>query len=89
MATFLISFWSDMIYADTQSEGERKIELEKIQILGVLERPKVLFPVRWKDPDPPKKEEDKIERGFREEIFDLWDVDTMVNEPMDRGERKP
>lgn len=66
-----------MIYAETQKEEEKKIELEKIQILGVLERPSVLFPVRWKDPEAPEEKMDKIERSFKEEIFDFGDVDSI------------
>lgn len=76
-AIFLISFWSGMIYAETQKEEEKKIELEKIQILGILERPSVLFPVRWKEPEAPEEKADKIERSFKEEIFDFGDVDNM------------
>lgn len=76
-ALFLISFWSDMIYAETQKEEEKKIELEKIQILGVLERPSVIFPVRWKEPEAPGEKTYKLERSFKEEIFDFGDMDTI------------
>ena len=59
------------------AEKDKKIELEKEEIIGVLERPNVIFPIRWKDPDGPNEREYKLQRSFKEEIFDFVDMDSM------------
>ena len=58
-------------------EKDRKIELEKEEIIGVLERPNVIFPIRWKDPDGTNERGYKLQRSFKEEISDFVDMDSM------------
>lgn len=79
---FLISLWGGRIYAEPQKEKDSKIQLEKEEILGILERPNVLFPIHWKDTEVPEEKSYKLQRSFKEEIFDFVDMETikrMVN----------
>lgn len=73
----ILSLLSGIVYAEEQKEEERKIELEKMQIFGVLERPNVIFPTRWKDPDAPEERIYKLKRSFKEEIMDFVDMDKI------------
>ena len=78
----ILSLWSDRIYAEAQKEKDRRIELEKEEIVGILERPNVLFPIRWKDTEVPEEKSYKLQRSFKEEIFDFVDMERikrMVN----------
>lgn len=73
----LISFWSIGVYAESTKEKDSKIELEKEEIVGVLERPNVLFPIRWKDTEAPEEKPHGLQRSFKEEIFDFVDRERM------------
>lgn len=79
LAIFLISLWGDRVYAEPQKEKDSKIQLEKEEIIGVLERPNVLFPVRWKDTEAPAEKSYELQRSFKEEIFDFVDMEKMGN----------
>jgi hypothetical protein len=79
---FIISLWGDRIYAEAQKEKDRRIELEKEEIVGILERPNVFFPIRWKETEAPEERPHKLQRSFKEEIFDFVDMERikrMVN----------
>ncbi|MBI5199912.1 MAG: hypothetical protein HZA09_07865, partial [Nitrospirae bacterium] len=71
---FMIPLWGDTVSAETQGREGKKIELEKVQILGILERPNVLFPIGWKDPEGPHEAVYKLKKSFKEEIFDFVDM---------------
>lgn len=66
-------------YAEDKEEG-KKIELEKTEVLGVLERPAVIFPVRWKYPEGNAAKTVIIGRSFKEEIFEFIDMETIKRE---------
>lgn len=74
---FIISLWSDRIYAEAQKEKDRRIELEKEEIVGILERPNVFFPIRWKETEVPEERPHELQRSFKEEIFDFVDIETI------------
>lgn len=73
----ILSLWSDRIYAEAQKEKDKRIELEKEEIVGILERPNVLFPIRWKDTEVSEEGSYKLQRSFKEEIFDFVDMETI------------
>lgn len=77
LAIITLSLCCDILYAETPKEKESKIELEKEEIFGILERPNVIFPVHWRDPEGPEERPFKLERSFREEIFDFVDMETF------------
>jgi len=79
LGIFLISLWGERVYAEPQKERDSKIQLEKEEILGVLERPNVLFPVRWKDTEAPQEKSYELQRSFKEEIFDFVDMEKIGN----------
>lgn len=56
--------------ADEQEPEETKIEieLEKQAIVVKIERPSIVFPVRWKNPDFPEEREYLLKQDFRDEI---------------------
>ncbi len=87
LGIFIISLWGDRIYAEMQKEKEKKIELEKEEILGILERPNVVFPIRWKDPEGPEESLYKLQRSFKEEIFDFVDMETIMHDSGDYKKR--
>ncbi len=74
---FLLFLWSDTLFAEAQKQKDSKIELEKEEILGVLERPNVLFPIRWKDTEAPTEKSYELQRSFKEEIFDFVDMERI------------
>ena len=76
---FLLFLWSDTLFAEAQKQKDSKIELEKEDILGVLERPNVLFPIRWKDTEAPAEKSYELQRSFKEEIFDFVDRERIGN----------
>ncbi|MDD5435502.1 MAG: hypothetical protein PH343_08740 [Nitrospira sp.] len=53
-----------------QQEEEKKteIELEKQAIVVKIERPSIVFPVRWKTPDIQEEREYILRQDFRDEI---------------------
>ncbi|HKZ57875.1 MAG: hypothetical protein A2Y48_03160 [Nitrospirae bacterium RIFCSPLOW2_12_42_9] len=73
---FFISLWSSIIYAE-DNKDENKIEFEKMEIIGVLERPAAIFPIRWKNPERPEEMTYELKRSFKEEIFDFLDMDAI------------
>ena len=73
----LTSFMGNILYAEVKGEGEKKIELEKTEIFGVLERPATIFPVRWKDPDGPEEKTYTLRRSFKREILEFVDMDSI------------
>ncbi|MBI5406471.1 MAG: hypothetical protein HZA18_02090 [Nitrospirae bacterium] len=73
----ILSLWSDRIYAEAQKEKDKRIELEKEEIVGILERPNVLFPIRWKDTEVPEERSYGLQRSFKEEIFEFVDMETI------------
>lgn len=79
LCVFLLSLLSDTVYAEPQKEKDSKIELEKEEIVGVLERPNVLFPIRWKDTEAPEEKPHGLQRSFKEEIFDFVDMEKLGN----------
>lgn len=74
---FLLSLCSATLFAEAQKQKDSKIELEKEDILGVLERPNVLFPIRWKDTEAPAEKSYELQRSFKEEIFDFVDMERI------------
>lgn len=77
LSVLLLSLWDNALYAEMEAQLEKKIELEKLQIFGVVERPNVVFPVRWKDPENPEERVYNFKRSFKEEIFDFVDVEDL------------
>jgi len=73
----ILSLWGDRIYAEAQKEKDRRIELEKEEIVGILERPNVFFPIRWKETEAPEERPHELQRSFKEEIFDFVDMETI------------
>lgn len=63
--------------ADEQQHGETKIEieLEKQAIVVKIERPSIVFPIRWKNPDFPEEREYLLKQDFRDEIRKLTGVE--------------
>ena len=66
-------------YAEDKEE-EKKITIEKTEVLGVLERPAVIFPVRWKYPEEHAAKTMILKRSFKEEIFEFVDMETIRQE---------
>ena len=66
-------------YAEDKEE-EKKITIEKTEVLGVLERPAVIFPVRWKYHEGYAARTVILERRFEEEIFEFVDMETIRQE---------
>jgi len=66
-------------YAEDKEE-EKKITIEKTEVLGVLERPAVVFPVRWKSPEGHQAKSVTLMRSFKEEIFEFIDMKTISQE---------
>ncbi len=75
----LISLLCKISYAEDKEE-EKKITIEKTEVIGVLERPAVIFPVRWKYPEGQPAKTLTPERSFKEEIFELIDLETIRQE---------
>ncbi|OHE57314.1 MAG: hypothetical protein A2Z47_02985 [Thermodesulfovibrio sp. RBG_19FT_COMBO_42_12] len=81
LLVFLISFLSiNTSYAEEKTEEDKKISVEKTQVFGVLERPAVIFPVRWKNPEGLPLKTIPSERSFKEEIFEFIDMETINQE---------
>ncbi len=72
----LISFIGNILYAEDKEE-EKKVTIEKTEVLGVLERPAVIFPVRWKYPEGNAGKTVIPGRSFKEEIFEFVDMETI------------
>lgn len=51
-----------------QEETNVEIEVEKQSIVVKVERPSLIFPLRWKDPDIPEEREYILKKDFSEEI---------------------
>ncbi len=51
-----------------QEENKVEIELEKQAIVVKIERPSIIFPVRWKNPDFPEEKEYNLKQDFSGEI---------------------
>ena len=51
-----------------QEENKVEIEIEKQAIVVKIERPSIIFPVRWKNPDFPEEREHILKQDFRDEI---------------------
>ncbi len=51
-----------------QEENKVEIEIEKQAIVVKIERPSIVFPVRWKNPDFPEEKEYKLKQDFSDEI---------------------
>lgn len=66
-------------YAEDKEE-EKKIIVEKTEILGVLERPAVIFPVRWKYPEGLMPGTLHSGRSFKKEILEFIDLETINEE---------
>ena len=78
---FLISLLcNETTYAEEKTEEDKKISVEKTQVFGVLERPAVIFPVRWKNPEGLPLKTIPSERSFKEEIFEFIDMETINQE---------
>jgi hypothetical protein len=75
----LISFIGNILHAEDKEE-EKKVTIEKTEVLGVLERPAVIFPVRWKYPEGHAAKTMILERSFEEEIFEFVDMETIRRE---------
>ena len=67
-------------HAEDKAEEEKKISVEKTEVIGVLERPAVIFPVRWKYPEGQPLKTLTTERSFKEEIFEFIDMETINQE---------
>ena len=78
---FLISLLSnETTYAEDKAEEEKKITVEKTEVFGVLERPAVIFPVRWKYPEWQPLKTLPSDRSFKKEIFEFIDMETINQE---------
>ena len=62
--------WTPVYAADEKEPEETKIEieLEKQAIVVKIERPSIVFPVRWKNPDFPEERDYLLKQDFRDEI---------------------
>lgn len=79
LLVFLISLLCNKIsYAEDKED--KKITIEKTEVVGVLEKPAVIFPVRWKNPEGQTAKALIPERSFKEEIFELMDMETIRQE---------
>jgi len=67
-------------YAEDKAEEEKKITVEKTEVFGVLERPAVIFPVRWKYPEWQPLKTLPSDRSFKKEIFEFIDMETINQE---------
>jgi len=67
-------------YAEDKTEEEKKISVEKTQVFGVLEKPAVIFPVRWKNPEGQPLKTLPYDRSFKEEIFEFIDMGIINQE---------
>jgi hypothetical protein len=69
---------ANALYAadETQQQEENKVEIEveKQSIVVKVERPSLIFPVRWKDPDIPEEREYILKKDFSEEIKKIIDI---------------
>ncbi len=80
MFIVLISFLCiNTSYAE-EKEADKKITIEKTEVLGVLEKPAVIFPVRWKNPEGKPAKTLTPERNFKDEIFEFIDMETIRQE---------
>ena len=79
MVITLISCTTNILFAE-EKEEEKKITIEKTEVLGVLERPAVIFPVRWKSPEGQPAKSVTLMRSFKEEIFEFIDMKTIRQE---------
>ena len=75
----LISFIGNILYAEDKEE-EKKITIEKTEVLGKLEQPAVIFPVRWTYPEGRAAKTVILGRSFKEEIFEFIDMETIKRE---------
>lgn len=69
--SFLIFQPANPAFAAEEQEPEEtkiEIELEKQAIVVKIERPSIVFPVRWKNPDFPEEREYLLKQDFRDEI---------------------
>ena len=81
-ATFIVLIsllCNNTSYAEDKEE-EKKITIEKTEVLGQLERPAVIFPVRWTYPEGRAAKTVILGRSFKEEIFELVDMETIKRE---------
>lgn len=60
--------------APQQEENKVEIEVEKQSIVVKIERPSLIFPLRWKDPDIPEEREYILKKDFSEEIKKIIDM---------------
>lgn len=78
---FLISsLCNELSYAEDKTEEEKKISVEKTQVFGVLEKPAVIFPVRWKYPEGVPLKTLPSDRSFKDEIFEFIDMEIINQE---------
>src|SRR3990172_6748878 len=78
---FLISLLcNETSNAEEKTEDEKKISVEKTEVFGVLERPAVIFPVRWKYPEGLPLKTLPSDRSFKKEIFEFIDMETINQE---------
>lgn len=83
LVLILFLFTGAVLHAEDKEE-EKKITIEKTDVIGVLEKPAVIFPVRWKSPEGQPAKALTPERSFKKEIFELVDMDAIRQEGLQR-----
>ncbi len=79
-AVILILFTGAALHAEDNKEKEMKITIEKTAVIGVLEKPAVIFPIRWKLPEGQPARTITPERSFKREILEFTDTETIRQE---------
>lgn len=79
----VLSLGNYISYAEEKDEV-KKIESEKTEVLGVLEKPAVVFPVRWKYPEGRTAKTVILERSFDAEIYEFVDMEKIAVAGIDK-----
>ena len=73
------SFADEPEPADNPESNEgQKIQLEKAQIIGAVERPGTFYNIPWQSPEIRDQGNLEFNRNFRKEIFDFIDQDELL-----------
>jgi hypothetical protein len=65
-------------FSEEAPEDANKITLEKVQIIGAVERPETFFNIPWRPPEAQEKVNFEFSRDFKKEIFQFLDRDEFM-----------
>ncbi|MBI4714697.1 MAG: hypothetical protein HY760_01910 [Nitrospirae bacterium] len=66
------------VWAEEPPPEEKKIRLEKVQIIGAVERPGTFYLVPWRAPDSQEKVNFEFSRDLKKEIFEFVDRESWT-----------